>query len=95
MAQMGVDETKAPGMALAELEALLGEINMQPIWRDEAQKAAAYYDGKQLTPEVMQTLKDRGQAPLVFNLIGPTIDAVLGIEAKTRTSWIVRPDNDD
>jgi hypothetical protein len=95
MAQMGVDETAAPGMALADLEALLGEINMQPIWRDEAQKAAAYYDGKQLTPEVMQTLKDRGQAPLVFNLIGPTIDAVLGIEAKTRTSWIVRPDNDD
>jgi hypothetical protein len=95
MPTIGVDETAAPGMALPQLEAMLGEINMQPVWKDEAQIAAAYYDGKQLSPKVMETLKARGQAPLVFNLIGPTIDAVLGIEAKTRTSWIVRPDNDD
>ena len=95
MPTVGVDEAKAPGMALTQLESMLGEINMQPVWRDEAQRAAAYYDGKQLSPEILRTLKDRGQAPLVFNLIGPTIDAVLGIEAKTRTSWIVRPDNDD
>lgn len=91
----GVDEAKDPGMALTNLEGMLNEINVQPIWRDEAQRAAAYYDGKQLSPEVMQTLKDRGQAPLVFNLVGPTVDAVLGIEAKTRTNWIVRPDDDD
>ena len=92
---IGVDEAKDPGMTLTQLEAMLGEINMQPVWRDEAQRAAAYYDGKQLSPEILQSLKDRGQAPLVFNLIGPTIDAVLGIEAKTRTNWIVRPDDDD
>lgn len=95
MPTVGVDEAKEPGMSLQQLEAMLGEINMQPVWRDEAQRAAAYYDGKQLSPAVLQALKNRGQAPLVFNLIGPTIDAVLGIEAKTRTNWIVRPDNDD
>ena len=72
MPSIGVDEAKAPGMELTQLEAMLTEINMQPVWRDEAQRAAAYYDGKQLSPEIMQALKDRGQAPLVFNLIGPT-----------------------
>lgn len=94
MATNGVDIAPNPGMSLLQLEAMLNEIGMQPTWRDEAQRAAAYYDGKQLSPEVMQTLKERGQAPLVYNLIGPTIDAVLGIEAKTRTDWIVRADDD-
>lgn len=91
---IAVDLTTNPGMELRQLETMLNEISMQPTWRDEAQRAAAYYDGKQLEPKVMQALKDRGQAPLVFNLIGPTIDAVLGIEAKTRTDWIVRADDD-
>lgn len=92
---VGHDLAKDPGLELSRLEALLNDIEQQPTWRDEAQRAAAYYDGKQLEPHVIQTLKDRGQAPLVFNLIAPTIDAVLGIEAKTRTSWLVRPDNDE
>lgn len=91
---IGVELAKAPGMDLTQLEGMLSEISLQPVWRDEAQRAAAYYDGKQLTPAQLQTHRDRGTAPLVFNLIGPTIDAVLGIEAKTRTNWIVRPDDD-
>ena len=94
MPTIAVDNTINPGMGLQQLESMLNEIAKQPVWRDEAQMAAAYYDGKQLSPEVMAALKERGQAPLVFNLVGPTIDAVLGIEAKTRTNWIVRPDDD-
>ncbi len=90
---VGVDLVKKPGMELRQLESMLTEINAQPSWRDEAQRAAAYYDNKQLTPKQMQEHKDRGTAPLVYNLIGPTIDAVLGIEAKTRTDWIVRADD--
>ena len=90
---IGVDDVKNPGMGLSQLESMMNEIALQPTWRDEAQRAAAYYDGKQLTPKQIQTHKDRGTPPLVFNLIGPTIDAVLGIEAKTRTNWIVRADN--
>jgi hypothetical protein len=94
MPTIAVDNAINPGMGLQQLESMLNEIAKQPVWRDEAQMAAAYYDGKQLSPEILQALRDRGQAPLVFNLIGPTIDAVLGIEAKTRTNWIVRPDDD-
>jgi hypothetical protein len=94
MPSIAVDNAVNPGMGLQQLESMLNEIALQPIWRDEAQTAAAYYDGKQLTPKILSDLRERGQAPLVFNLIGPTVDAVLGIEAKTRTNWLVRPDDD-
>tara|TARA_R110002110_G_scaffold415835_1_gene657218 strand:+ start:32879 stop:35206 length:2328 start_codon:yes stop_codon:yes gene_type:complete len=95
MPTISADLVKNPGMSLLQLESMLNEIQLQPVWRDEAQRAAAYYDGKQLEPKIIEALKDRGQAPLVYNLIGPTIDAVLGIEAKTRTDWVVRPDDDN
>ena len=85
----------AGGLSLSKLEELLSEIEIQPDWRTEGARSAAYYDGKQLDEKVVQQLKERGQAPLVFNLIAPVIDGVLGIEAKTRSTWLVRADNDD
>jgi hypothetical protein len=71
------------------------EIKHQPHWRREADRAADYYDNNQLSPETVEKLKERGQPPLVTNLIKPTIDTVLGMEAKTRTDWRVRPEDDD
>jgi hypothetical protein len=43
-----------------------------------------YYDSMQWTEEDAQELLDRGQAPLVFNEIKPTIDWMLGTERRTR-----------
>ena len=77
-----------------KLEGLLSDIDRQPHWRDEAARCADYYDGKQLEPDVIETMKERGQPVLVNNLIGPTIDGVLGMEAKTRQGFIVRADTD-
>lgn len=58
-------------------------------------KACAYYDGDQLPPEVLQVLKDRGQPMTIHNLIAPTVDGVLGMEAKTRTDLVVMSDEPD
>ena len=77
-----------------QVEDILFEIRRQPNWRREADKAADYYDGNQLDADAVQKLEDRGQPPLITNLIKPTIDTVLGMETKTRTDWIVRPDDD-
>ena len=77
-----------------EVEAILFELQQQPNWRREADKAADYYDGNQLDAEAAQKLKDRGQPPLITNFIKPTVDTVLGLEAKTRTDFIVRPEDD-
>lgn len=43
-----------------------------------------YYDSMQWTEEDAQELLERGQAPLVFNEIKPTIDWMLGTERRTR-----------
>lgn len=73
---------------------LLEVMEQQPAWRKESDKCADYYDNNQISQETADVLKERGQPPLVANLIKPTIDTVLGMEAKTRTDWRVRPDDD-
>lgn len=77
-----------------QLEAYLFEMRQQPNWRKEADRCADYYDGNQLSRELVDILQSRGQPPLVANLIKPTIDTVLGLEAKSRTDWRVRPEDD-
>lgn len=89
------DDLENTALTRAQVEMFLHEIRHQPHWRREADRAADYYDGNQLSPETVERLKDRGQPPLIANLIKPTIDTVLGMEAKTRTDWRVRPEDDE
>lgn len=77
------------------VEMFLMEIKHQPHWRREADRSADYYDGNQLSPETIEKLQERGQPPLITNIIKPTIDTVLGMEAKTRTDWRVKPEDND
>ncbi|EIX4511169.1 portal protein [Escherichia coli] len=84
-----------PRFSQRQLQALCSDIDSQPKWRDAANKACAYYDGDQLPPEVLQVLKDRGQPMTIHNLIAPTVDGVLGMEAKTRTDLLVMSDDPD
>ncbi len=70
------------------------ECQDQPDWRVKADREADYYDGNQLDSEVMRRARERGLPPAIEPLIGPTIDSVLGMEAKTRTDWRVSPDGD-
>ena len=78
----------------AQVEMFLREIKHQPHWRREADRCVDYYDGNQLSPETVERLQDRGQPPLIANLIKPTVDTVLGMEAKSRSDWRVRPEDD-
>ena len=77
------------GLSLAKLENMLSDIRFQPKWREESDRACDYYDSHQLTPERLQRMERLGIPALVTNLIRPTIDAVLGLEAKTRTDFRV------
>ncbi|ELI3976357.1 portal protein [Escherichia coli] len=89
------DNGATPRFSQRQLQALCSDIDSQPKWRDAANKACAYYDGDQLPPEVLQVLKDRGQPMTIHNLIAPTVDGVLGMEAKTRTDLVVMSDEPD
>lgn len=77
------------GLTLAQLEDMLSDIRWQPKWREESDKAADYYDGHMLTADKLERMSRLGIPPLVTNLIRPAIDAVLGLEAKTRTDFRV------
>ncbi|MBW5855928.1 portal protein [Yersinia enterocolitica] len=78
---------------LERLMDISSDIDHQPDWRTSANTACAYYDGDQLAPEVVAKLRERGQPLTQHNLIAPTIDGVLGMEAKTRTDLMVIADD--
>lgn len=50
-----------------------------------------YYDSIQWLPEEAQEVRARGQNPVVYNEIKPTIDWLLGTERRTRTDFTIIP----
>ena len=85
--------TNKSGMTTDQLLCLMGDIDGQPQWRVMANRAWSYYDGDQLPPALKETLSERGQPVTVHNLIAPTIDGVLGMEAKSRTDLVAVSDD--
>lgn len=59
--------------------------------RAQQHKDADFYDHHQLTDEEIAVMNDRGQSPLVFNLVKPACDWVIGTERRTRVDWKVHP----
>jgi len=82
-------------LSIDTLQTWLDEIRNQPNWRVTADREAEYYDGNQLDTETLAIMEERGIPPLITNLIKPTVDVVLGMEARTRTDWKVRPEAGD
>lgn len=50
-----------------------------------------YYDNDQWSEEDAQTLRDRGQAPICYNVISQTINWIIGSEKRGRTDFNVLP----
>ena len=74
-------------------------------WFDQCREAHAenreqmaidedFYDGDQYRDEDAAVLLERGQAPLVYNLIKPAVDWVSGTEKRTRVDFNVLPKQD-
>lgn len=70
------------------------DIRNQPHWRMESNEDCDYYDGAQMKPEVLRRLEEAGIPPQESNLIKPTINAVLGLEAKSRTDYKITSDDE-
>ena len=67
----------------------IGEATRQATNRSLMAKCEAYYDGNQWDYEDAEALKRRGQNPVVYNEIKPTIDWLIGTERRARVDFIV------
>jgi hypothetical protein len=91
----GVRAESAAEITPGEFANIILEIQEQPAWRRNADIESDYYDGNQLDSETLMAMKELGMAPIIENLMAPTIDAVLGLEAKTRLDWKVAAQADE
>jgi len=82
------------GCDLTRFQKIWGEIQDQPPWRAQADREADYYDGNQLDSELLQAQQAKGIPPAIENLIGRTVNDVLGIEAKNRKDFRVVPESE-
>lgn len=67
----------------------LGEAARQAANRAVMARCEACYDGDQWRQEEAEELRARGQRPVVYNEIKPTIDWLLGTERRTRVDYVV------
>lgn len=67
----------------------LTEAHRQASNRQRMAKCEAYYDSEQWAYLDAQTLKDRGQDPIVYNEVKPTIDWLIGTERRVRIDFVV------
>lgn len=78
------------------------DVSQLVSWFEESELATAearrdmdrdvdFYDGKQLTQEQVNTLKRRGQPPIVINQIKPEIDYLAGVEKSQRVDPKAHP----
>lgn len=71
------------------------ELERQAENRTDMAVDADFYDSIQWRQEDVDTLKDRGQVPLVYNVIAASVNWVLGTEKRGRTDYRVLPRRKD
>lgn len=81
-------------LTVEELVNIRAEMIEQNAWRRRADLESDYADNNQLSAPVMKRLKDRGVPPAVEPLIKTALNAVSGVEVKTRTDFVVLSDSD-
>jgi len=82
------------GLSTIELDGFLDDMKEAPAWRTRADLEADYYDGNQHSPDAAKLAAERKLPLITVNLVAPTINMVLGMEARARTDWVVKPAHD-
>lgn len=72
----------------------LGEAARQAQNRALMARCEAFYDGEQWRQDDAEELRARGQRPVVYNEVKPTIDWLLGTERRMRVDFVVMPEEE-
>jgi len=89
MKGMKMDEASVRERHTKKRDWFLAEASRQASNRMMMAKSESFYDGNQWTHEDAETVRGRGQNPIVYNEVKPTIDWLIGTERKTRVDFFV------
>jgi len=67
------------------------ELDRQEDNRLEMQQDEDFYDGMQWSEEDQRVLRERGQAPIVYNVISQSVNWLIGTEKRGRTDFKILP----
>ena len=73
----------------------LTEAHRQASNRARMARCENFYDSEQWDYQEAQDVKDRGQNPVVYNEIKPTIDWLIGMERRARVDFVVMAESDE
>lgn len=73
----------------------LAELERQADNRREMEMDEAFYDGDQWTPEELEILAERGQAPTVYNMIQTSVNWMLGTQRRSAMDYKILPRRPD
>lgn len=73
----------------------LRELRRQEENRAEMATDEEFYDNNQWSETDKATLKERGQVPIVYNVLKPTCDWIIGTEKRSRTDFKILPRRKD
>lgn len=90
----GAVTTITKNLTVEAYDRICRDIRNQPKWRLDSDKDAAYYDGAQMDNEVIARLEAAGIPAQDSNFIKPTLNAVLGMEAQSRTDYKITSDDE-
>lgn len=69
----------------------MAERTKQSVNRYQMALDQDFYDGLQWDPDDVDQLRDRGQWPLVYNLVGPVCNWIVGTQKRTPLDWKILP----
>jgi hypothetical protein len=86
-----LDNPKAVQSFHRIMDSYTRELDRQEANRAKMHSDENFYDGEQWRSDDLATLENRGQIPLVFNLVATSVDWILGTEKRGRSDYRILP----
>lgn len=86
-----LDSTRVTQLHTRMVSHYLRELDRQASWRARMAMDEAFYDSDQWAADDKLTLEQRGQEPLVLNVIAQSLNWIIGSQRRARTDYKILP----